>query len=145
MFDVGSTAYLWLKALHVISITTWMAGIFYLPRLFVYHADAVVGSDQDLTFRTMEQKLMNIIMTPSLIVVLATGMALLPPWLSSGWMHLKLLMVAVIIGSHFFFWRLRLDFSQGRNVRSGRFYRIVNEVPTVAFLVVVIMVIVRPF
>ncbi len=145
MFDVGSTAYLWIKALHVISVTTWMAGIFYLPRLFVYHAEAEIGSDKDLTFRVMEKKLLNFIMTPSLIVALLTGGILVPAWLSDGWLHLKLLMVAVIVGTHVYMTRVRIDFDQGKNTRSGRFYRIVNEVPTVAFLIVIVMVIVKPF
>lgn len=145
MLDVGSTPYLWIKALHVISVTTWMAGIFYLPRLFVYHADAETGSDKDLTFRVMEKKLLNFIMTPSLIVALATGGLMMPAWLSDGWLHVKLLMVAVILGAHVYMTRVRIDFDQGANTRSARFYRIVNEVPTVAFLIVIVMVIVKPF
>lgn len=145
MVDVGSTAYLWVKALHVISVTTWMAGIFYLPRLFVYHADAETGSDKDLTFRVMEKKLLNFIMTPSLIVVLFTGGIMAPAWLSDGWLHAKLLMVAVILGTHVYMTRVRIDFDQGNNTRSARFYRIINEVPTVAFLIVIVMVIVKPF
>lgn len=145
MLEIGSDLYLWIKTLHVITIVTWMAGIFYLPRLFVYHADAEIGSDKDLTFRVMEKKLLTIIMTPSLIIALTTGALMLPSWFSDGWMHVKLLMVAVILGAHIFFTRVQFDFNQGKNSRSARFYRIVNEVPTVAFLVVIVMVIVKPF
>jgi len=140
--------YLWIKALHVIAVIAWMAGILYLPRLFVYHAQSAVGSPSSETFKVMEAKLYRIIMTPAMIVAWICGLGLIalnPTLLGSGWLPVKLLFVVGLTVSHFLMNAWRLDFSRDANRRSQKFFRIANELPTLAMIVIVIMVIVRPF
>jgi putative membrane protein len=142
------TLYLWVKAVHVIAVIAWMAGQLYLPRLFVYHAASPVGSQQSETFKVMEEKLMRIIMNPAMIVAWICGLtmiALNPALLSQGWLAVKLVLVLFLSGMHGVMSRWRRNFATDRNTRSQRFYRMVNEVPTLALIVIVIMVIVRPF
>ncbi|MFA7430464.1 MAG: protoporphyrinogen oxidase HemJ [Rhodospirillaceae bacterium] len=143
--ELGSTAYAWVKALHVISIITWMAGLFYLPRLYVYHAETTVGSEQSETFKVMERRLLRGIMNPSLVVVFITGLMMFPVWMTAGWMHGKLTLVILMAVCHGFYARWRKDFLADRNTRSHKFYRVANEVPTVLLLGIVILVIVKPF
>jgi putative membrane protein len=145
MLDYGSTAYDWVKTLHVISIITWMAGLFYLPRLYVYHAQEEVGSATSETFKVMERRLLRGIMNPSLVVVFVTGGLMFGEWMTSGWMHVKLLMVVGMVVMHGFYARWRKDFANDRNTRSHVFYRYSNEVPTLLLLVIVPMVILKPF
>lgn len=147
--DVLMPFYAWIKALHVIAVITWMAGMFYLPRLFVYHAErAAVGSELDLTFRIMEHKLLRLIMNPSLVVTWVAGLTLIGmgmfDW-SAVWSWAKLAAVIGMTGMHGWLAVRRKEFAAGRNTRSGRSYRIANEVPTVLMLVIVVAVIVRPF
>ena len=140
--------YLWIKALHVIAVIAWMAGILYLPRLFVYHAQAEVGSPSSETFKVMEAKLYGVIMTPAMIVALVCGLAMIalnPALLNSGWLHVKLLFVFGLVIIHFLMNGWRQDFARDANRRSQKFFRIANEVPTLAMMVIVVMVIVRPF
>jgi protoporphyrinogen IX oxidase len=141
--------YPWLLAGHVVSVIAWMAGLFYLPRLFVYHAErAKAGSELDLTFQEMERKLLRLIMNPAMIASWLFGLALIGlgmfDW-SSGWSWVKLAAVLAMSGMHGWLAARRKDFVNGTNQRSGRTYRIANEVPTVLMLVIVVMVIVRPF
>jgi protoporphyrinogen IX oxidase len=139
---------LWIKALHVISIIAWMAGLLYLPRLFVYHTQAQPGSIQSETFKIMERRLLKAIMTPAMIASFVFGIwiiVLQPGLLSQGWMHAKLLLVLLMAGSHGAMSKWRKDFEADRNVRPERFYRIANEVPTVLMVAIVVLVIVRPF
>jgi len=138
---------LWLKAAHVIAVIAWMAGMFYLPRLFVYHVDAPPGSAQSETFKVMERRLLRMIINPSMIVVWITG-----PWLAyeSGfftqpWLHAKLTLVLVMSGLHGYFARLVRAFAADRNVRSARFYRMLNEAPPLLMTLIVILVVVKPF
>ncbi|MDP1866168.1 protoporphyrinogen oxidase HemJ [Bradyrhizobium sp.] len=139
--------YEWIKALHVIAVISWMAGMLYLPRLFIYHCDAEVGSKQSETFKIMERRLLKAIINPAMIVTWLAGLYLAwsGGWLSAGWFHGKLLLVLVLSGVHGFFVRLVKDFAADRNVRRQKFYRIINEVPTVLMVVIVILVIVKPF
>ncbi len=149
MQEIFDTLYPWIKALHIMAVISWMAGMFYLPRLFVYHAErATVGSELDVTFQIMEQKLLRLIINPAMIVAWVCGLILI--WqgafdFSSAWSWIKL--IAVILMSAFHGWLAtrRKDFVKGINTRTGRTFRIANEVPTVLMLIIVIMVVVRPF
>jgi putative membrane protein len=142
------TAYLWIKALHVISVIAWMAGMFYLPRLFVYHAKAAVGSPESETFKVMEAKLMRFIMAPAAIATWLFGLtmiALNTALLHEAWLIVKLAFVIGLTVMHQAMGGWRRAFAQDRNRRSEKFFRIANEVPTLAVMVIVVMVIVRPF
>ena len=139
--------YPWLKALHVISVIAWMAGIFYLPRLFVYHAESAPGSDKSETFKVMERRLLKAIINPAMIVTWLAGLFLAwsGHWFTFGWLHVKLALVLALSAVHGFFSRWLKDFAADRRPRSQKFYRIINEVPTVLMILIVIMVIVKPF
>ncbi|MCB9992499.1 MAG: protoporphyrinogen oxidase HemJ [Hyphomicrobiaceae bacterium] len=140
---------LWVKALHVISIIAWMAGLLYLPRLFVYHTEAEAGSAQSETFKVMERRLYRGIMTPAMIASWLFGLWLIIFYqafdFGSGWAWVKLVMVVLLTGMHLFFGQIRKDFAEDRNQRPQRFFRMINEVPTLIMIVIVIMIIVRPF
>ena len=141
--------YLWIKAFHIISVIDWMAGMLYLPRHYVYHADAPAGSPQSETFKVMERKLLRLIINPAMTLAILFGILLLmTPGLidwKEGWIHTKLLAVVLLTAYHGFLARWRKDFAADRNRRSSKFYRKVNEIPAVLMVVIVIMVIVRPF
>ena len=137
-----------LKALHVLGVITWMAGMFYLPRLFVYHAEAGPGTPQSETFKVMERRLLRAIMNPAMVATWAFGIGMLvmiPDWLSDGWLHAKLTLVAVMTVVHHLYARWRKTFERDENRRSARFYRVWNEVPTVLLLGIVFLVILKPF
>ena len=140
--------FLWLKAFHIIAVVTWFAAIFYLPRLFVYHADANDEVSRE-RFKVMERKLYRGIMTPSMVVVIALGIWMLSMntsfYFSQGWMHAKLTLVALLVVYHFYCGQLLKVFKEDRNTRSHVFYRWFNEVPVFILLGVVILVVVRPF
>jgi protoporphyrinogen IX oxidase len=141
--------YPWTKAFHIISMVAWMAGMFYLPRLYVYHCELVPGSAESERFKVMEFRLLKQIVNPAMMATWAFGILLvLTPgvidW-SWGWWHVKLAAVILMSGFHGAMSRWRRDFMQDRNRRSDRFYRIANEVPTLLLIVIVIMVIVRPW
>jgi putative membrane protein len=139
--------YLWLKSLHVMAIIAWMAGLLYLPRLFVYHASVPAGSDQARTFEIMESRLLRVIMNPAMIVVWITGLtlAISGGWFKSGWLHGKLLLVIGLSAAHMYFARRRRLLAEGRDERSAGFYRALNEAPTILMIGIVILVIVKPF
>jgi putative membrane protein len=139
--------YLWLKALHVMAIIAWMAGLLYLPRLFVYHASVPAGSDQARTFEIMESRLLRIIMNPAMIIVWITGLtlAISGGWFKSGWLHGKLLLVIGLSAAHMYFARQRRLLAEGRAEKSAGFYRVLNEAPTLLMIGIVILVIVKPF
>ncbi len=139
--------YLWLKAFHVIAVIAWMAGMLYLPRLFVYHCDAPAGSPQSETFKVMERRLLKAIMNPAMIVTWVLGAILVwqGGWIASGWLHGKLALVIGLSAVHGMLARYVKDFAADRNTRPTRFYRIINEVPTVLMIGIVILVIVKPF
>jgi putative membrane protein len=142
-----SGLYLWLKAFHVIAVIAWMAGMLYLPRLFVYHCEAEVGSKQSEIFKVMERRLLRAIINPAMVLtwVLGLWLAFDGGFLKSGWFHGKLLLVLILSGLHGFLARCVRDFAADANVRSQRFYRILNEVPALLMVGIVILVIVKPF
>jgi protoporphyrinogen IX oxidase len=139
--------YEWIKALHVIAVISWMAGMLYLPRLFVYHCGAEIGSKQSETFKVMERRLLKAIINPAMIVSWLAGLYL--AWaghlFSAAWLHGKLLLVLLLSGVHGFFARWVKDFATDQNHRSDKFYRIINEVPTILMIGIVILVVVKPF
>jgi len=139
----------WVKALHIISVLAWMAGLMYLPRLFVYHAGVAVGSESSETFKVMERRLYRGITTPAMVATWIFGL-----WLSfgfgivdfsQGWMWLKAVMVIALSGVHGFYGRLLRDFAHDRNSRPDRYFRLINEIPFVLAIVIVVAVIVKPF
>lgn len=142
-----SGIYLWVKAVHVIAIISWMAGMLYLPRLFVYHADAVPGSQTSETFKVMERRLLRVIMNPAMIIAWVVGlwMAWSGGYMMDGWFHLKLLCVLGLSAVHGIFSRGVRLFAEDRNDKSPRYWRIMNEAPTLLMIAIVILVIVKPF
>lgn len=144
-----SAAYPWLKALHIVAVIAWMAGLLYLPRLFVYHAEAPARSNRAATFEIMERRLMRGIMMPALVMTYLFGIGLLATpgivdW-RQGWIWAKLALVLLLTVFHGLLERWRRDFAAGRNAHRARFYRIVNELPTLAMIAIVILVVVKPF
>jgi putative membrane protein len=139
--------YLWIKAFHIIAVISWMAGMLYLPRLFVYHTAAESGSPQAKTFEVMEHRLLTYIMTPAMGLTWILGIVLIIQggWMTAGWLHAKLVLVVAMSGMHGAMSRWARDFAAGRNRHSQKFYRIINEVPTILMIVIVILVVVKPF
>lgn len=139
--------YLWAKALHVIAVISWMAGMFYLPRLMVYHCDAPPGTPQSETFKVMERRLLKAIINPAMIAtwVLGLYLALEGFGFRGGWLHAKIALVLAMSALHGQLVRWVRDFAEDRNKRPARFFRIVNEVPTVLMIGIVILVVVKPF
>jgi putative membrane protein len=139
--------YPWIKALHVIAVIAWMAGMLYLPRLFVYHCEAEVGSKQSETFKTMERRLLRAIINPAMVVTWVAGLwlALVGGHYRSGWMMAKFALVLILSGLHGVFTRWTREFAEDRNPRSSKFYRVINEIPTLLMIGIVILVIVKPF
>lgn len=137
----------WIKALHVISVISWMAGLLYLPRLFVYHCDAPVGSQRSEMLKVMERRLMNAIMRPAMIATWVFGLwtAYLFNFWADPWFHAKMVLVVLLTVAHEKMAAWVRAFAADQNTRSQKFYRIANEVPTVLMIVIVILVIVKPF
>jgi putative membrane protein len=139
----------YIKAFHIIAVIAWMAGLLYLPRLFVYHAMSKTGSEQSETFKVMERRLLRYITTPAMLAAWIFGLILafspLIDWSKDGWFHAKLLLVVVLSGFSGLLAKWTKDFAADRNTHTPRFYRIVNEVPTVLMILIVILVVVRPF
>jgi len=139
--------YVWIKALHVIAVIAWMAGMLYLPRLFVYHCEAEKSSPQSETFKVMERRLLKGIINPAMILTWLAGLYLVwaGGWYLAPWFHAKFLLVLIMSALHGLLARYVKDFAADRNQRSQRFYRIINEVPTALMIGIVILVIVKPF
>jgi putative membrane protein len=140
--------YPWVKALHIISVISWMAGMLYLPRLFIYHCDADVGSEKSETFKIMERRLLRAIINPAMIASFLFGGALLVTpgvidW-ASWWIYVKLTLILVLFGMHVLFARWRKNFEADENTLSTTTFRIANEVPTVLIIAIVILVVVKP-
>lgn len=146
MEELGYT-YIWVKALHVMSVIAWMAGLLYLPRLFVYHAEARPGSELSETFKVMERRLLRGIMNPAMIATYTFGTwdLILREWWRDGWMHAKLALVVLLTIYHHLLGLWRKDFAADRNTRPARFYRIANEIPTVIMILIVLLVVTKPF
>jgi putative membrane protein len=139
--------YDWIKAFHVIAVIAWMAGMLYLPRLFVYHCEAPKGSPQSETFKVMERRLLKGIINPAMIATWLLGLTLV--WYGhlywEPWFHAKFALVLVMSAVHGLYVRYVRDFAEDRNTRTAKFYRVINEVPTVLMIGIVILVIVKPF
>jgi protoporphyrinogen IX oxidase len=147
-----TSVYLWLKAFHIIAVISWMAGMLYLPRLFVYHCAAEKGSVQSETFKVMERRLLRAIINPAMIAAWVLGLALawLGPdsrygWFASGWLQAKLVLVLVLSGLHGLFARWVKDFAADKNLHSQKFYRFANEIPTIIMIFIVILAVLKPF
>lgn len=145
--DGASAMYEWIKAVHVIAVISWMAGMLYLPRLFVYHCEAEAGSRQSETFKVMERRLLKAIINPAMIITWLAGiyLAWAGHWYLSPWFHAKFVLVLLLSAVHGFFARWVKAFARDRNPHSQKFYRIINEVPTILMIAIVILVIVKPF
>jgi protoporphyrinogen IX oxidase len=146
-----TAAYPWTKSLHVISMVAWMAGLFYLPRVFVYHAEqAAPGSATSETFKIMERKLLRLIMNPAMVATYLFGLTLLLTpgvivWSADGWIYAKLALVGLLTWFHHWCARRRKNFLADANKTSGRHFRMMNEIPTLALIGIVVLVIVKPF
>jgi putative membrane protein len=147
IFLLGNRAYDWVKAIHVIAIISWMAGMLYLPRLFIYHCEAERGSKQSETFKVMEQRLLRLIMNPAMIIswVLGLWLAWQAGWFKAGWFHAKFLLVFALSGVHGHFSAAVRAFAEDRNTVSPDRWRLINEIPTVLMILIVILAIVKPF
>ena len=144
---MSAAAYDWLKAFHLIAVIAWLAGMLYLPRLFVYHCAAEPGSRQSENFKVMERRLLKAIINPAMVAawILGLWLAWTGGWLHAGWFHAKLVLVLILSGVHGLFARWVKDFAADRNRRSAGFYRVMNEVPTLLMIGIVILAIVKPF
>lgn len=142
--------YLWVKALHIIAVISWMVGLLYLPRLFVYHSTVTKDSEADTLLKTMERRLLRFIMNPAMIASFILGI-----WLvfitgagapgSGGWMHAKLLLVLILAGTHGMMAKYRKAFERGERPKSEKYFRYFNEVPTLLMVVIVLLVVLKPF
>jgi len=133
------------KSLHIIAVISWLAGLLYLPRLFVYHSQAEVGSEMDKTFQIMERRLLRFIMNPALILVIILGLTLAYIMgFNYVWLHIKLTLVVILIIFHHLLGKWRKDFEKGQNKHSRKFYRIINEVPIILVIAIVFLVIFKP-
>jgi protoporphyrinogen IX oxidase len=139
--------YEWLKAFHVIAIIAWMAGMLYLPRLFVYHCEAEHGSRQSETFKVMERRLLKAIITPAMVVSWALGLWLAwkGGWYTAGWLQAKVVLALMLSALHGFYVRWARAFAADLNPHTQRFYRIINEVPTILMIGIVVLAVVKPF
>lgn len=134
------------KVLHIVAVISWLAGLLYLPRIFVYHASVAVGSESDKIFQTMERKLLRYIMNPAMILAFTFGLYMASEiGFEFTWLHIKLTLVGILVIFHHFLARWRKDFERGENKHSQKFYRIVNEIPTVAMIGIVAMAVLKPF
>lgn len=141
-----SDLFLWVKAIHVIAVISWMAGMLYLPRLFIYHCDAEKGSAQSETFKVMEQRLLRLIINPAMVVTWALGLWMAYQLYPFGyWLWVKIAAVVALSAVHGRFSKAVREFGEDRNTRSARHWRMMNEVPTLLMIVIVVMVIVKPF
>ena len=138
--------YLWLKALHIIAVISWMAGLLYLPRLFVYHTAAEPGSQQAKTFEVMEHRLLAFIMTPAMSVTWLVGIVMVfyGQWFTAGWFHAKIVLVVAMTIMHGLLGHWAAEFKHGRNHHSQKFYRIINEIPTVLMILIVVLTVMKP-
>ena len=148
MDDFLTAHFEWLRALHIISVMAWMAGMLYLPRLFVYHAEAEIGSDKSETFKIMERRVLKIIINPAMISAWVFGLLMLysnwAVYKSAPWMHTKLLLVFILSGVHGMLAKHVKVFARDENKKSAKFFRILNEVPTILMIVIIILAVVEP-
>lgn len=147
MIDFGSTVYLWLKAVHVVAVIFWMAGLFMLPRFLVYHMESAVGSAEDRAWTLREARLKRIILTPGIVAVWVLGLALAVSYgfAGNGWLHAKIFVVFLLSGYHGWAVATARKFAAGNRPYANRTLRLLNEVPALATIVIVILVVVKPF
>jgi putative membrane protein len=149
MSDLILSNYEWFKALHLIAVISWMAGMLYLPRLYVYHARAEVGSELSETLKVMERRLLRFIMNPALILTWVFAILMIAAnsetLMAQGWIHVKLTLVIALSGIHGVFSKWRKIFERDENTKSAKFYKIWNEVPTLMMIIIVILAVVKPF
>ncbi len=147
MIDLSIEAYQWVKVLHIIFVISWMAGLLYLPRLFVYHAGVDPASETSTLFKTMELRLYHWIMMPAMVLSWGFGTVLVLFWgfSSGGWLHAKLSLAVLMTIAHFMLGYWRKGFLKDQNIHSARFYRYINEVPTILMILIVIVIIIKPF
>ncbi|MDO6964726.1 protoporphyrinogen oxidase HemJ [Rhizobium alvei] len=147
VFFLSDDVYSWFKAFHIMAVIAWMAGLFYLPRLFIYHFDVAPGSDASNLFKIMEQRLYRVIMNPSMMMAWAFGLYL--AWtgfeMKGGWLHAKLLSVVLLTIVHVYYGRAAKAFNRDERPKSQRHWRIMNEAPAVLMIVIVLMVVLKPF
>ncbi len=139
--------YLWIKAFHIIAVIAWMAGMLYLPRLFVYHCGVEIGSVQSETFKVMERRLLRFIINPAMMAAWLLGLWLVweGGWVTARWFHAKFALVLAMSALHGFYARWMKAFAADRNSHSAKFYRLVNEIPTLLLIAIVILAVVKPF
>lgn len=144
---MSGETYLWIKAVHVIAVISWMAGLLYLPRLFVYHCEVAPGSEASEKFKVMERRLLKAIMTPAAVVAWVLGLllAITGGLFQDAWFHAKFTLVILMTVSHVFMIRWKNDFAADRNQRPQKFFRVANEVPTLLMIGIVLLVVVKPF
>ena len=146
---VPPSGYLWIKSIHIFAVIAWMAGMLYLPRLFVYHAEAGPGTPQSETFKVMERRLLKGIINPSMIATWVAGLwlAVNGDWFTpgNGWIHVKILLVVILSGIHGMLSAGVRRFAEDRNTKSSRYWRILNEVPAVLLAIIIVLVVVKPF
>ncbi len=148
MQQILSEYYLWIKAAHIIAVISWMAAMLYLPRLYVYHAAVARGSEMSEQFKVMEHRLLRYILNPAMIMAWVLGGLMLyaaPGLLQEGWIHVKLSCLVLMQITHAVYARCRRKFAKDENIKSAKFYRWINEVPTVLMIIIVIMAVVKPF
>ncbi|CAN7637799.1 protoporphyrinogen oxidase HemJ [Rhizobium sp. LjRoot254] len=147
IYTLSDDSYLWFKAFHIMAVIAWMAGLFYLPRLFIYHSDVAVGSESSELFKTMESRLYRIIMNPAMMMAWIFGLfiAWQGMWFSAGWLHVKFLGVIAMTGMHVYYGRAVKAFSRDERPRNIRHWRIMNEVPALLMILIVLMAVLKPF
>jgi protoporphyrinogen IX oxidase len=147
LYAFSDNAYLWFKALHIMAVISWMAGLFYLPRLFIYHHDKAVGSESSETFKVMESRLYRFIMNPSMMIAWAFGLFIAwdGGWFPAGWLHVKLAAVIAMTVAHVYFGRAVHGFARDERPLTVRQWRLLNEVPAVLMIVIVLMAVLKPF
>ena len=140
-------AYPWIKAVHILAVIAWMAGMLYLPRLFVYHAGAASGSDLAATFAVMERRLLRVIMLPAMVLTWIAGLTLAfeGGFFAAGWLHGKLALVILMSALHGYFSVAQKKLAAGTSRKSARFFRILNEAPTILLIAIVFLVVIKPF
>jgi putative membrane protein len=150
MINLMNSAYLYLKAFHLLAAFAWMAGMFYLPRLYVYHAEAGAHTPQAETFKVMERRLLKVIMNPAMIVTILLGLWIAfgaegADWTTAGWLHAKIFLVLIMAGLHGMLAKWRKDFEADRIPNTPRFFKMINELPTLLLIGIVILAVVKPF
>jgi protoporphyrinogen IX oxidase len=147
LYFLSDNAYLWFKALHIMAVIAWLAGLFYLPRLCVYHHDKAPGSEASETFKIMESRLYRFIMNPAMMMTWLFGLFIAweGAWFTWGWLHVKLAAVVALTGAHIYFGRAVRAFGRDERPLTSRHWRMLNEVPTVLMIVIVLMAVLKPF